>query len=81
MIKPTEEYLLLLSEKEEMASGLIVNTNENIGVIANVSEKEKFFKPGQKVVYKPNKAEEVYRGTEKYLLVKKEDVMAVFIDE
>ncbi|HHZ18459.1 MAG TPA: hypothetical protein GX390_04135 [Acholeplasmataceae bacterium] len=81
MIKPTDDYLLLLPDKAEGPGTLLIGTNENVGIVAEVSATEVFFKPGHKVVYRPEKAMDVYHGLQKYRLVKKEDVLAVIIDE
>ncbi|MCK9536921.1 MAG: co-chaperone GroES [Bacilli bacterium] len=81
MIKPTSDYLLLLPDPKEKSGGVIIAGYDNFGIVANISDGETYFKIKQKVIFKPEKATDIYYRLLSYKLVKREDVMAVVIDD
>ena len=81
MLKPTDDYLVLVPDTEETAGGLVIDGINHCGLIVNIPGGESFFKLNQKVIFKPQTAIDIYYRLQKYMLVKREDVMAVIADD
>ena len=81
-IQPLGDYVVAQTEKAETktASGLYIpggaQEKPKVAVVVAVAKEVKSVKVGDRIVYKAYTNTDVKVGTEEYLLVKEEDVLA-----
>jgi len=80
MIKPLSNYIVLTPKKTQTASGIILNENFKdslYGIVYSVNKEESDLKVDDVVVFKNTSATELNHQNQKYLIVLKEEIMAV----
>lgn len=81
MIKPTKKYIIVEPKQQEKttASGIVLpdsNTKSNSGIVIAIGGSEPEYNIGFTVIFKEWAGSEYEFKNKKYLIVKKEDIIA-----
>jgi co-chaperonin GroES (HSP10) len=85
-LQPLDDHLTLIpsSDEEETASGIVLpNVSSSLlrsGVVLEIGAEVGGIGPGDRVLYRKDRAVDVRLPPEPVLLVKREDVIARFVD-
>ncbi|QTX03294.1 molecular chaperonin small subunit [Candidatus Phytoplasma luffae] len=86
MIKPLDNYVVLKLKQKEVKSksGILLQLSkqdkeDNIGIILNCGVEVKDINPNDEVVFKEHYATKIKIQNEEYLIVKREDIIAILV--
>jgi co-chaperonin GroES (HSP10) len=86
LLQPLDDHVTLIpsSDEEERASGLVLpNTSSSVlrsGIVLRVGADATGVRPGDRVLYRRDRAIEVRLPPEPVVLLRREDVIARFVD-
>jgi len=86
MLKPLSDHVILsyIKEEEKTASGIILTTEvkdkQSMGKVVAIGPKVEDIKVDDKVVYKSYSGTKTKFNDEEYLIIKAEDILAIYED-